>query len=125
MSRFFNRSRRALPALFVVVALLLACGCAIVKVKVQTENLPPVLTQDELLRPYHKVGAIEVRRERYGSPYDLSPADYSWAHRALQEEAARIGADAVILPEIKVEVERYVFFPTSELKAKGVAIKFD
>ena len=123
MNQSFNRWKRALPALSLVVGLLFACGCA--AVKVQTESLPPLLAQDELLRPYHKMASIEVSRERYGSPSDLTPADYSWGYRALQQEAAKIGADAVILPEIKVEMESYILFPTSEIKAKGVAIKFN
>ena len=123
MNQFWYRSKRTLSALLAVVALLLACGCA--SMQVRSENLPPVLTQDELLRPYHKVAVIEVHRERYGSPGDFTPADYSWSYQALQREAAKIGADAVILPEVKVNLEDYTFFPTSEMTAKGIAIKFE
>jgi hypothetical protein len=123
MSRSANSWKRALPALLLVVGLFFVCGCA--TTQVQIEGLPPVLTQDELLRHYHKVASIEVSRERYGSPADLNSADYSWAYHALQREAAKIGADAVILPEVKVELENYIFFPTSEINVKGVAIKFE
>ena len=123
MKHFSHRCKGAVPALLAGMLLLTACGCA--ANKFATEKLPPVLTQDELLRPYHKVAVITVRRERYGSPSDVTPDDYSWAYHALQEEAARIGADAVILPEIKVDLENYIVFPTSEMKANGVAIKFE
>jgi hypothetical protein len=123
MNRLFEHGKRVLPALLLVIAILATCGCA--SVKVNTENLPPVLAQDELLRPYHKVGVIEVNRDRYGSPADLTPADYSWANASLQKEAAKIGADAVILPEVRVEIENYLGFPKSFMRAKGIAIKFD
>ena len=43
---------------------------------------------------------------------------------ALRAEAAKIGADAVIFPEVTVELHTYIIFPKSEMKAKGTAIKF-
>ena len=102
--------------------MLLSNGCATTGQR--AGELPPILTQDELLRPYQKIGVIEVERERYGSPEDLTKADYSWGYQALREQAAKMGADAVIFPEIKAEMETYVLFPSSEMKAKGIAIKF-
>jgi hypothetical protein len=122
MNLFSTRFRSILPAALLASAVLLCGACA--SVSVHTKELPPILSQDELLRPYDKAGTITVHRERYGDPQDLTPDDYSWAYHALREEAARIGADAVILPEVKVELERYIFFPTSDMKAKGIAIKF-
>lgn len=122
MNLVFNRLRSILPGLFLAIIVLLSSACA--SVSVHSKELPPVLAQDELLRPFDKVATISVRRERYGDPEDLTPDDYSWAYHALRQEAARIGADAVILPEVKIELERYLFFPTSEMKAKGIAIKF-
>jgi hypothetical protein len=122
MNRFCDDSKRAFLALLLVCAVLFAAGCA--TTATHKQELPPLLAQDELLRPYQKVGTIEVRRERYGSPLDITPDDYNWAYQALREEAARIGADAVILPEVNVEEESYLFFPISEMKAKGIAIKF-
>ena len=122
MNRFYRRLGRPFPVLLLVCAVLFICGCATTANR--KGELPPLLAQDELLRPYHKVAAIEVRRERYGSPEDLTPDDYNWAYRALSEEAAKIGADAVILFEVKVELQRYIIFPTSEVKARGTAIKF-
>jgi hypothetical protein len=103
--------------------MLLVSGCA--SVQVNTENLPPVLTQSEIFRPYHKVADVQVSRERYGAITDISPEDYQWAYKALEIEAKRIGADAVILPEIKVELDNYIMFPSSHINARGVAIKFD
>jgi hypothetical protein len=122
MNLLFNRFRSILPAFFLIATVAISSACA--SVSVHAKELPPVLAQDELLRPYDKVATISVRRERYGDREDLTPDDYSWAYHALREEAARIGADAVIFPEVKIELERYLFFPTSEMKAKGIAIKF-
>jgi len=110
-----------LPVLLLLCLMLSAGGCTKV---VFRKDAPPILTQDELLRPYKKVGTIEVHRVRYGEKEDLTPADYSWANDALRAEAAKIGADAVILPEVKVEMDTYIFFPRSEMTARGTAIKF-
>jgi hypothetical protein len=122
MNRFTNGSRRTLLMLLLAGAVFSTCSCSMMQTR--RGELPPLLGQDELLRPYHSVGAIEVTRERYGDPTDLTPADYSWAYQALREEAAKIGADAVILPEVRVERDIYIVVPVSEMKAKGVAIKF-
>ena len=122
MSHFFDRSMRVLPALALLLAVVITGGCA--TAKSARLLLPPVLSQDELLRPYQKLAVVEVHRERYGAVQDISPEDYGWAHQALGEEAARMGADAVIFPEVRVELNTYIFFPTSEITARGVAIKF-
>ena len=103
-------------------AILFSNGCATTGQR--APELPPILTQDELLRPYQKLGVIAVQRERYGSPDDLSAADVNWGHQALREEAAKMGADAVIFPEVTTDRQTYIFFPSSEIKAKGTAIKF-
>lgn len=86
--------------------------------------LPPVMAQEELGRPYTKVGVVSVSRVRLGSMSDLTSEDYGWAHQALAEEAGKIGADAVILPEVKVEASSYLYIPVSDIKARGVAIRF-
>lgn len=121
MKRPGESLKRGLQVLLLLGLVLVAGGCATTAVNV---NGPPILAQDELIRPYRKVGVIEVRRSRYGDRSDLIPEDYNWARDALRAEAAKIGADAVILPEISVEVHRYIFFPKSEMKAKGTAVKF-
>lgn len=131
MGGFFLKSIRTVTMFFLAAAIFFSCGCSGVKVQKQEQeqeqpqSLPPVLRQDEVLRPYHKVAEIEVRRDRYGSTSDLTPEDYNWAYVALEQEAARMGADAVILPEVKVELEKFIIFPTSRMTARGVAIKFD
>jgi hypothetical protein len=122
MTGSWYRFKRAGIPLLLLCASLMSSGCA--TTGHHTGDLPPILTQDELLRPYQKVGVIEVTRERYGSPEDLTEADYNWGYQALRERAAKMGADAVIFPEVKTELETYIFFPSSEMKAKGVAIKF-
>jgi hypothetical protein len=122
MKLFNDRSKRAFLVLLLAGTVFSTCSCAMMGAR--KGELPPLLGQDELMRPYQKVGAIEVTRERFGDPTDLTAADYSWAHLALREEALKIGADAVILPEVRVERDRYIIFPTSEMKAKGIAIKF-
>ena len=106
---------------FIASLFILVSGCASVG---GGRSLPPVLTQDEVVRPYQKVAVLEVTRERYGSSEDINPGDYEWAYQALREQAAKLNADAVILPEIKVEIRSYILFPSSDIKAKGVAIKF-
>uniref|UniRef100_A0A6S6M3F5 Lipoprotein n=1 Tax=Citrifermentans bremense TaxID=60035 RepID=A0A6S6M3F5_9BACT len=113
--------QKVMPVLLLLCAVFFG-GCTSTRLNVV--NAPPVLTQDELLRPYYKVGNIQVRRSRYGSQADLTPADYSWAYDALRAEAQKIGADAVILPEVSVERNTYIFYPVSEMTAKGVAVKF-
>lgn len=122
MNRICKKSKRVVPALLLVCAIVFTYGCA--SLSNRRDELPPLLAQDELLRPYNKLAAIQVTRERYGSPVDLTSADYDWAYRALRQEAAKVGADAVILPEVKVELDRFIIFPISEMKARGVAIKF-
>jgi hypothetical protein len=114
--------KRACLLLVLVGAFFLSAGCA--TTGSPGVELPPILAPDEILRPYQKVASIEVRRERYGSPNDLTPDDYDWAYLALRREGARIGADAVITPEVRVELHRYLLFPVSEMKARGIAVKF-
>jgi hypothetical protein len=122
MTGRWNRLKLAAMPFVLLCTMLLSSGCA--TTAHQTGDLPPILMQDELLRPYQKIGVIEVARERYVFPDDLSKADYSWGYQALRQEAAKMGADAVIFPEVKAELQTYIFFPTSEMKAKGIAIKF-
>jgi hypothetical protein len=122
MTHSWNRLKVAALPLVLFGAVLLSNGCAMLKF--HSAELPPILTQDELLRPYQKLGVIEVQRERYGFPQDLTKADYDWGYQSLREEGARIGADAVIFPEVKSELESYIVFPSSEMRAKGIAIKF-
>lgn len=109
-----------------IFLLLLACSFLVscVSISGQVRSLPPILTQEQLVRPFVKVGMVEVSRDRFGSVEGLSPADYDWAYQALREEAQKVGADAVILPEVRINTASYILFPSSEIIAKAIAIKF-
>lgn len=106
----------------VAVAIAGLSGCAVTKHV--PLSLPPIMTQDELQRPYVKLGALEYSRSRIGSVEGLTTQDYEWAYGELREGARRLGADAVILPEVRVEQSTYLLFPSGEIKAKGIAIQF-
>ena len=121
MDLIYRTLKACSPLLLLFYLMLSLTGCTKV---VFRSDAPPILAQDELLRPFKKVGNIEVHRVRYGDKEDLTPADYGWANDALRAEAAKIGADAVILPEVKVEMDTFIFFPKSEITARGTAIKF-
>lgn len=111
-----------LAACAAIVFLALLSGCA--TMKSGDRELPPLLAQDELLRPYVKLAVVEVNREQFGDMYELKTEDYAWVYQALREEAAKIDADAVILPEVKVEATSYILFPSSDVHGRGIAIKF-
>jgi hypothetical protein len=88
-------------------------------------ELPPILAQDELIRTYTKVGRIQVSREVYGiADYQLTPDIREWGFNAVREEAAKMDADAVILPEVTGHTTTYLVMPTTEYRATGIAIKF-
>lgn len=108
------------PACLLFAALLLG-GCAASRSSLE---LPPLLAQDEVVRPYAKLAVVQVTRERFGTSSELRSEDYGWAYEALREEAAKIGADAVILPEVNLEASSYLLFPSAQLNARGVAIRF-
>lgn len=117
--------RRQLPARSLVLCLLAAlllAGCA--STGRYGRALPPIFTQEQLSRPYVTIGQVTVSRERYGAPEDIDPADYEWANQALREEAAKVDADAIIFPEVKVQHNTYIFFPSSEITAQATAIRF-
>lgn len=89
--------------------------------------LPPVMTMEEVKRPYNRIGRINVTRTVYISDYVLPPTLHEWALQTLREEAGRLDADAVILPEVSSrETAVFIFpsFPATEYRAAGVAIKF-
>jgi len=107
------------PTIFLIL-LLTACSTL-----PPTRELPPILAQDELIRTYSKVGRIQVSREVYGiADYQLTPDIRAWGLSAIREEAAKMGADAVILPEVTGHTTTYLVMPTTEYRATGIAIKF-
>src|SRR4051794_10580163 len=116
MIHFIATAKRAFSILLVVCAVSLSCSCA--RVQVKQHNLAPLLSQDELLKPYDKMANIEVTRERYGFPEDLTIEDFSWGYYALREEASKLGADAVILPEVSIERQVFTFVPTTDMRAR-------
>lgn len=109
----------------ILVALILAAslgGC--MTIRSNPQPLPPVLTQEELRQPYVKIGVVECSKESLGGADGIAPADYDWAYGELRESARRLGADAVITPELRVEQNTFLLIPTSTIKAKGIAIRF-
>lgn len=84
----------------------------------------PILTQDELIRPYSKIGRILITREVYGVDFNVTPDIMAWGLAAVRREAEKMGADAVMLPEVTGRVTTYNIFPSTEYIATGFAIKF-
>ena len=113
-----------------VFLLTLLVGCSALPItKPYHKDLPPVLAQDELLRPYEKMGRIQITREVYFTDYDLKldPNLQEWGIKSLREEAQKMGADALILPEVtsrQITIVMFPAFPATEYRATGVAIKF-
>lgn len=106
-----------------LLLMLSIAGCS--NVPVLRSGLPPVLTQDELIKPYDTIGRIQVVREVYGIIDDqIRPDIQDWALTALRAEAEKMGADALILPEVRGTTTRYQVIPSTEYRASGVAIKF-
>ncbi len=121
------KSIRILTAfLLILLAILPACS-AIPTINKEGNELPPVLKQDELVRPYIQIGRIQIVREVYGMDYALEPNLYDWAISSLREEAYKLNADAVILPEFtsrKITIVVFPAFPSTEYRASATAIKF-
>jgi hypothetical protein len=112
----------AAPLVILSLVFMSLAGCATILPYPQPQ--PPVLAQDEVKKPYIKIGVVECSKESFGSIDALAPADYDWAYGELREAARRIGADAIITPELRVEQDTFILFPTSTIKAKGIAIRF-
>jgi hypothetical protein len=116
-------ARNSIVIIHLMLLALLVGGCA--HKATPQQDPPPILTQDELIRPYVRIGVIQVTREVYGSDLALTPNIREWGLRALREEAGRMGADAVIQPEITGHSVTYIVVPSTEYRATGVAIKFN
>ena len=115
--------RLGLPAL--VMTLFLA-GCAGMDSNTRGDSagLPPIMTQDELVRPYIKLGRIQITREVFTTDALIKTDVYDWGTAALRREAAKMGADAVIFPEVSGTKSTTGLLPSTEFRATGVAIKF-
>ncbi|MBT1076194.1 hypothetical protein [Geobacter grbiciae] len=120
-------TRTARLVRLVAASALLTAACATITPATAPDpnRLPPVLAQDEIIRPYTKLGTVEVSRERLGHIDDLKNEADEWAYDALGTEAAKLGADAIILPEVQAKKGSYLFFPSTSIKAKGIAIRFN
>lgn len=116
-------ARRALLTV-TAAALLAACATTPQTADEADREPPPILAQDEIFRPYVKIGTVEVNLKRYGRIEELQQEAEEWAHDALSAEASKIGADAVILPEVRIEKDTYILFPVIFVKGKGTAIRF-
>lgn len=113
------------PILLMVLLLIgvVSTGCSSSRHGTRPDELP-VLTQDELIRPYIKLGRIQVTREVYGSDYSISADINAWGLAAVRQEAAKLGADAVMMPEVTGHTITSGIFPLTEYRASGFAIKF-
>jgi hypothetical protein len=111
--------------LFVIFLILFVTlnSCSTTGYATHNDGLP-ILSQDELIRPYIKLGRIQVTREVYGSDLALSPDIRAWGLAAVQQEAEKMGADAIMLPEVTGRRTIYGIFPSTEYVATGFAIKF-
>ena len=112
--------------LLTLVMMPLLAGCAGVdsNTRDDSSNLPPILAQDELMRPYVKLGRIQITREVFTTDALVSTDVYDWGTAALRREAAKMGADAVIFPEVNGNHITSGVIPTTEFRATGMAIKF-
>ena len=119
--------RRLMRCAPLLLLLVLLAGCSAIPMSKRSTDLPPVLAQDELLRPYVKIGRIQIVREVYFTDYWLEPNLQEWGLKTLREEAQKLGADGLILPEITsraVTIVAFPAYPATEYRASGVAIKF-
>ena len=109
--------------IFLLLASPLLNCCSTMYQSSRNDGLP-ILSQDELIRPYTKLGRIQVSRETYGSDYTLSPDIKAWGLAAVRQEAEKMGADAIMLPEVTGHRTTYGIIPSTEYIATGFAIKF-
>ena len=107
----------------IILAALTFGGCNILR-PVSGGDFPPLLSQDELIRPYVKIGRIQVTRETYGYDYSMTPDIREWGVNAVRREAEKMGADAVTLFEVNGRTTVYGVLPSTEYRATGIAIKF-
>ena len=120
MKRNYNL---AIFFMFFLLFLTLLSSCSTARYSSHNDELP-ILSQDELIRPYVKLGRIQVTREVYGTDYALTPDIRAWGLAALRFEAEKLGADAVMLPEVSGRSTTSGIIPSTEYRATGFAIKF-
>ena len=109
--------------IFLLIASSLLSGCSMTNQASHNDGLP-ILSQEELIRPFTKLGRIQVIRETFGGDYTLSPDIREWGIAAVRQEAEKMGADAIMLPEVTGHRSTYGLVPSTEYIATGFAIKF-
>jgi len=109
-----------------LVMMLLLAGCAGMDSNTRNDasGLPPILAQDEIMRDYISLGRIQITREVFTTDALIKSDVYDWGTAALRREAAKMGADAVIFPEVNGTRITTGLLPSTEFRATGVAIKF-
>lgn len=114
------------PAVLFTILLMLSTllnSCSTTRQGSQYDDLS-ILSQDELIRPYVKLGRIQVTREVFGTDYSMTPDIKAWGLAAVRQEAGKMGADAIMLPEVTGRTTTYGIVPSTEYHATGFAIKF-
>ncbi len=107
--------------LVVLVASIMLSACAGLQ---QSTTQPVVIKAEDLVgRGYERVGQVQVTRARLGAEV-LTADDFGWANGALQEEAQKMGADAILQPELFIKSESLLFIPLTEIRARATAIRF-
>lgn len=120
-------TKRYLYNCVLVLALVVLGGCSALPISGGAGPLPPVLAMEEVTRPYLSLGRINIRRTVNITDYAVPPNLQEWALLALREEAGKLEADALILPEVssrEVSIVGLPAFPATEYRATGVAIRF-
>ncbi len=118
-----NYNKLSILFIFFVLFSTLLSACTALK-PISFADLPPILSDIELTRPYIVLGRIQATRESFKSEYSLSSDITAWGLAALRKEAAQMGADAVIQPDVTVRTISSILFPSTEFQATGIAIKF-
>lgn len=121
MPRITTTTRTTVLLALLAFLPLVTASCSIFRNTGSAHELPPILAQDEIIRPYVTLGKIQITVDRYGPEYANL---HEWGRQALREEAAKMGADAVMLPEISSRPTTYLIVPSTEYNARGVAIRF-
>lgn len=107
-----------------LMSILAGCAAFSPYLEQDNPNLPPILAQDEVIRAYVKLGRIQITREVYMSDAMATPDIREWGFSAIRREAAKMGADAVIFPEVTGGQTMAIILPSTEYRASGIAIKF-
>jgi hypothetical protein len=77
------------PALLFILLFIFSMllnGCSTAAPSYHSNGLP-ILSQEELIRPYTKFGRIQITRETFGSEYSLSSDIKAWGLAALQQKS--------------------------------------